>query len=181
MVHRKTKTIMQKAWVKIVSSVLLFFVFVLFSGSLSVAAPYSDQRACEGVCGPGNCTIDPGGSNWVCLTAPKGSALPGLFGKVTPPVGVSPGVSGIGNLIGAVLRILALVSGIWALFNFIIAGYQFMQAGGDSKAVSAAWARIWQSLVGIVVVAASFLFAAIIGQLFFGDATAILKPVLVTP
>ena len=79
------------------------------------------------------------------------------------------------------MQILVVVAGIWALFNFIMAGYQFIQAGGDSKAVSAAWARIWQSLVGIVIVAASFLFAAIIGQIFFGEWDAILSPKLIIP
>ncbi|MEK7521337.1 MAG: hypothetical protein AAB599_00845 [Patescibacteria group bacterium] len=104
-----------------------------------------------------------------------------IFGSITHPTGSTSGVAGLGNLIGAVLQLLVVIAGIWALFNFILAGYQFIQAGGDSKAVSAAWARIWQSLVGIVIVAASFLFAAIIGQIFFGSPTAILSPKLITP
>lgn len=105
----------------------------------------------------------------------------GLFGKINPPAGVTPGVAGLGNLVGAMLRLLVIVAGVWALFNIILAGYQFIQAGGDSKAVAGAWARIWQSLVGIIIVAASFLFAAIIGQIFFGSPTAILSPKLITP
>jgi len=104
-----------------------------------------------------------------------------VFGQIPHPTGSAAGVAGLGNLIGAVLQILVVVAGIWALFNFIMAGYQFIQAGGDSKAVSAAWARIWQSLVGIVIVAASFLFAAIIGQIFFGEWDAILSPKLIIP
>lgn len=103
-----------------------------------------------------------------------------IFGAISPPAGVTPGVEGLGNLVGMVLRLLVIVAGIWALFNFIIAGYQFINAGGDSKAVASAWARIWQSLVGIIIVAASFLFAAIIGQIFFGDPGAILSPQLIT-
>ena len=116
---------------------------------------------------------------FVCYTSTGGSGA--LFGKITPPARVAPEVSGLGNLISAILRLLVIAGGVWALFNFIIAGYQFIQAGGDAKAVGAAWARIWQSLVGVVIIAASFLFAAIIGQIFFGDATAILKPQLITP
>ena len=110
-----------------------------------------------------------------------GGSKSSIFGQVKPPPGVTPGVSGLGNLLGAMLRIMVVIAGIWALFNFILAGYQFIQAGGDSKAVSAAWARIWQSMVGIIIVAASFLFAAIIGQIFFGSPTAILSPKLITP
>lgn len=104
-----------------------------------------------------------------------------VFGSISHPTGSTSGVAGLGNLIGAVLRLMVVAAGIWALFNIILAGYQFIQAGGDSKAVSAAWARIWQSLVGIVIVAASFLFAAIIGLIFFDDPMAILSPKLITP
>lgn len=118
---------------------------------------------------------------WTCYVSGGSGGSAALFGKINPPTGVTPGVSGLGNLISTVLRLLVIAGGVWALFNFIIAGYQFIQAGGDSKAVSAAWARIWQSLVGVIIITASFLFAAIIGQIFFGSPTAILSPKLITP
>jgi hypothetical protein len=70
---------------------------------------------------------------------------------------------------------------IYAFINFIIAGYQYMTAAGDSKSLSAAWGRIWQSLVGMIFIVGSFAMAALMGQLFFGDPRAILSPKLYGP
>jgi hypothetical protein len=53
-----------------------------------------------------------------------------------------------------------------------------MTAGGDPKNFSKAWDRIWQTLMGLMVIVASFLLAAIIGILFFKNPTAILQPTL---
>jgi thiamine transporter ThiT len=106
-----------------------------------------------------------------------------IFGTIALPPGISKGVEqgGLVGLLTAVLRLMVVVAGIYALFNFVIAGYQFMNAGGDSKAVASAWARIWQSMIGIVIVASAFLFAALIGKIFFGSAEAILNPRLYKP
>lgn len=80
-----------------------------------------------------------------------------------------------------ILRLIFVVAGIWAFINFIIAGFGYMNAGGDTKALTAAWARIWQSLVGMVIIVGSFALAALLGQLFFGSPTAILSPTLYGP
>lgn len=106
------------------------------------------------------------------------------FGEVTLPAGLEKlgeGPTAIVTLLNIVLRLLVVAGGIWALLNIIIAGYQFMTAGGDPKQVSSAWARIWQSMVGLILVAGSFLLAAIIGQLLFGSPTAILSPEIFVP
>jgi len=89
-----------------------------------------------------------------------------------------------GGLIGLftnVLRLVFVVAGIYALMNFIIAGYQYMTAGGDSKALSSAWSRIWQTLFGLVIIVSSFALAALFGYLIFGDAGFILRPSIYGP
>lgn len=87
-------------------------------------------------------------------------------------------LTGIMMLLNSILKLAFVVAGIWAFLNFIIAGYGFLSAGGDAKAVGKAWDRIWQSFVGLLVIVSSFLLAAIAGMLLFGDATAILNPTL---
>jgi len=79
------------------------------------------------------------------------------------------------------LRLAFVVAGIYAFVNFIIAGFQYMSAGGDSKALNAAWSRIWNSLLGLILVVGSFALAALFSQLIFGDASFILKPKLYGP
>ena len=103
------------------------------------------------------------------------------FGQVTPPSGLSArfgtdaGIA-IGRLIGLSLRVLVIAAGIYAVINLVLAGYSFMSAGDDSKKVAGAWAKIWQTLLGLAFIAGSFVLAAIFGKLIYGDYNAILSP-----
>lgn len=80
-----------------------------------------------------------------------------------------------------IIRLVFVVAGIFAFINLIIAGFQYMSAGGDAKAVASAFARIWQSLLGLVLVVGSFALAALFGYLLFGDAGFILSPTIYGP
>lgn len=102
-----------------------------------------------------------------------------LVGSITSPLentGYGTVTGGLGMFITNILRLFFVVAGIMALFNFVIAGFKFINAGGDAKAVSAAWDKIWQSLMGLVIIVGSFAIAAIFGQLIFGRADFILNP-----
>lgn len=106
------------------------------------------------------------------------------FGAVSPPKGISQhgtGPEGLFNLLGIGLRLFVVVAGIYALVNIILAGYGFMSAGGDSKAIEKAWGKIWQSLVGLLLVAGAFVITAVISQIIFGDPDVILNPSLILP
>ncbi|HJY98424.1 MAG TPA: hypothetical protein VJ227_01780, partial [Patescibacteria group bacterium] len=77
------------------------------------------------------------------------------FGNITPPetaLGDDAGTA-IGNLIQLVIWVLIIGAGIYALINFVIAGYSFMSAGDDAKKVAGAWAKIWQTALGLAVAA----------------------------
>jgi len=109
-----------------------------------------------------------------------------IFGGITPPAAIqkfSPtgDPSGLIMLFNNILRLLIVAGGIFALLNFIIAGYLFMSANNDPKRIDFAWAKIWQSIVGLLIIAVSFVLAALIGKLLFGDATAILQPRIYGP
>lgn len=109
-----------------------------------------------------------------------------IIGKVTPP----PGVADYGGLIekqglikfaNNLIKLIIVIAGLYAFFNLIIAGYGFMSAGGDPKKVEEAWAKIWQSLIGLLIIAGSFVLAAIFGWMLFGDPGAILQPKITGP
>lgn len=106
---------------------------------------------------------------------------PGFFGNITPPPFISENPAGLITLFNNILRILVVAGGIFALLNFILAGYQFLSASGDPKLINLAWAKIWQSMVGLLIIVASFALAALLGLLLFGDAGAILKPIIRGP
>lgn len=103
-------------------------------------------------------------------------------GKTFLPYGnVGTTGAGIVLFITNIIRLAFVGAGIWAFFNFIIAGYQFMTAGGDSKAIMSAWNRIWQTLLGLILIVGSFALIALFGYILFGDAGFILNPKIYGP
>lgn len=98
-----------------------------------------------------------------------------FFGPVTPPTDYGGVFIGLVPFLNNVLRLIFVIAGLFAFFNLIIAGFGFMTAGGDAKAIEKAWSKIWQSLMGLLIIVASFLLAAIFGYLLFGDPGAILQ------
>lgn len=109
--------------------------------------------------------------------------LADIFGTITPPDAIKkysdPG-TGIGNLLNMVFKSMIVIAGVYALFNLIFAGYAFMSAGDDAKKVAGAWAKIWQSLLGLAIAAGAFVLAAIFGQLIFNQWDFILNPQIPT-
>ncbi len=87
----------------------------------------------------------------------------------------------VGLFITNVIRLFFVVAGIYALFNFLIAGFAYINAGGDSKKLASAWDRIWQSLLGLIIIVGSFAIASLFGYLIFGRADFILNPTIYGP
>lgn len=103
------------------------------------------------------------------------------FGQINLPSEVSDkygteGGAAIGKLLQIIIWILIVGAGIYALINLVLAGYAFMSAGDDSKKVAGAWAKIWQTLLGLAFAAGAFVLAAIFGELIFGRWDFILNP-----
>lgn len=114
------------------------------------------------------------------------SSVTDIVGTVDNPLppeyrGITGSPGGLILFLTNILRLAFVVAGLFAFINLILAGFQFMGAGGDAKAVGQAWAKIWQSLLGLVLVAGSFALAALFGYLLFGDAGFILNPKIYGP
>lgn len=116
---------------------------------------------------------------------PKLALAQGIFGNIKPPPGVDKysGTEGQGFflLLNNILKFIIVAAGFFALLNFIIAGYDFMSAGGDTQKVNKAWEKIWQSILGLAVTAGAFTIAAVVGQLVFKDPGAIINPQIYGP
>jgi hypothetical protein len=115
-----------------------------------------------------------------------------VIGQIKPPPGVENwiGRSRVGGFLTApglllfvstIIKLLIVIAGLYAFFNIVLAGYGFLNAGDDPKKMTAAWAKIWQSAMGLVVIAGSFILTAIISYLIFGDPSVILKPSIYGP
>ena len=101
------------------------------------------------------------------------------FGTIQLP----PGVGRFGTFFSGgpalfitnILKLLIVFAGLYAVFNFVLAGYAFMSAGGDPKKIADAWAKIWQTMLGLIVAAGAFIIAGIISRIIFGDVTMIFR------
>ena len=102
--------------------------------------------------------------------------------------GTGDGTRGIENTNGGlinfgsnIIRLLIVVAGIYALLNFVMAGLAYITSEGDAQKLEAARSKITNSILGLVIVAASFILAAVAGILLFGNAGVFLAPQIFSP
>lgn len=116
----------------------------------------------------------------------------GIFGPIENPFSILGGPaaltgsasgSGLIAILNSLVKFVIIVAGLYTFWNLIAAGYMFMSAGGDPKAIGRAWDKIWQSLIGLLLVAGSFVLAVIFGYLIFGpdNAFILLQPRVFSP
>ncbi|PJE69287.1 hypothetical protein COU96_00535 [Candidatus Shapirobacteria bacterium CG10_big_fil_rev_8_21_14_0_10_38_14] len=111
-----------------------------------------------------------------------------IIGQITPPAPFRSGTGQYGDVASGlipffnnIVRLLIVIGGIWAFINLVLAGYGFLSAGDDPKKMTAAWQKIWQSMLGLLFILGSFVLAAIFGYLLFGSPGAILNPKIYGP
>lgn len=98
--------------------------------------------------------------------------LPNDFKAVTDPAKIGS------DFITPIIILLIALAGIWALIQFVLGGFGYITAAGDPKKVQEAQSKLMHSIIGLVIIAASFVLAALIGAIFFGSATFILNPTI---
>lgn len=108
-----------------------------------------------------------------------------IIGDIEPPDWVEKhgslevgGTEGFGliNFFSNALRLLAVAAGLWAIVNLMMAGFEFVTSQGDQDKIKNAQSKIWNSLIGLIIIAASYTIAAIVGWIFFGNAQMIINP-----
>lgn len=109
------------------------------------------------------------------------------FGKIEAPAAVqeSYGVLGQGagltGLVSNLIILITVVGGIWALFNILMAGFMVITSEGDAKKLSEMSSKISGTVIGLLVMIAAPLLAALIGVFFFGDPMYFLNPEITGP
>jgi hypothetical protein len=105
-----------------------------------------------------------------------------FFGKIAEPPGISEyggdTAQGLIKLLNNILKIVIYAGGIYAIFNLIAVGIEYIGSSGNPETIKTATQKIWMTLLGLTVIASSLLLAALFGLILFGDATAILNPQL---
>ncbi len=96
--------------------------------------------------------------------------------KITPPFGGNwndPG-KGLESFINNGFRLAFVIFGLYSLLNFILAAFNYINSHGDDKNLEKARKLITNSIVGLALIAVTFLVAGLIGAVFFGDWDALL-------
>lgn len=109
--------------------------------------------------------------------------LPAIFGEIKEPY------MGYGDLCGGgliaflsnLLKLVITLGGISVMIIIVIAGLQYVTSSGDPKKVASAGTKIYMAIIGLLIMVASFVIAAVAGQLLFGSPTAILNPQVYGP
>ena len=118
----------------------------------------------------------------VHAVAAPGAGGAGDFGVVKPPVDnpyfTTPNGGGLFLFISNIFKLAGTIGGLFFIIQVIIAGYEYITAAGDAKKVDAAWSKIWQSVLGIIIIASAFTLAGVIERI---TGISILTPKLYGP
>lgn len=104
-----------------------------------------------------------------------------LGGTFTEAGGYSSVQGGLGLLITNLIKLTTIGAGIWFLVNLLVAGTMYIGSNGEAEKITIAWAKIWQSLIGLLIIVSSLTLTAIISKVFFGSYSTILNPVIYGP
>lgn len=105
-----------------------------------------------------------------------------IFGDIQLPSPLAQGYGeydkpggGLVGFLNNVLKMAILGAGLFAVINFILAGYGIITAAGDPEKTSKAQQKIWNSIIGLTLIITSFTLAALLGWVLFRDTNAILQ------
>jgi len=104
----------------------------------------------------------------------------GIFGTINNPTKyASEDGSGLFSLLSNLFKLVGAVAGIFFVIQIIMAGFGYLSANGDPKKTEVAFAKIWQSLIGLAIVSVAFVLASFIGKILGIDN--ILTPTIYGP
>jgi hypothetical protein len=91
-----------------------------------------------------------------------------FVGTLQPPSSKINDLSNIGAFASTLISLLVVGAGLYALVQFLLGGFNYITSGGDAKKAGEARQRIYYSVIGLAIVAGSFVIIRLISQLLFG-------------
>ena len=103
-----------------------------------------------------------------------------IIGPIANPLPQYPSLQGQGLFLflGNILKLVGTIAGLYMIIQIITAGFIYISADGDPKKIQQAWDKIWQSILGLIVIASAFVIASIVER-FTG--ISILTPTIYGP
>lgn len=196
---------MKKILLTLIIFVQMGFVTISMSPTVNALTPETGTCEFQGKCEDGCTKIGQCIDNFKCIVIPgedprtsqsilKKSDKPNCnssdIGGVDLPEGIkqfndSSGGDDLGGesigiivFISNLLKVFAIICGIWAMFNFVVGGYTFITSMSDAGAYEKVRNSITMTIIGLAIIAAAYTIAGLIGLLMFGNAGFILNPQL---
>lgn len=95
----------------------------------------------------------------------------GNLAQITNPVmqnilrgGKDTGGSAVGSLVGSLLGLFVIISFVIAFVYLVLGGFEWTTSGGDKAKLQSARDRITNSLIGLIVVSASWAIMSLVGD-----------------
>jgi len=110
--------------------------------------------------------------------SPVYAAAGDIVGSFTPPAGIKSSLNQTTSFISVIITLLVVVAGIFTLWQLITAGIDYINSSGDKTKVTQAGQKITTAIMGMVIIAGSFVIIALIGFLLYGDPGAFIYPTL---
>lgn len=74
--------------------------------------------------------------------------------------------SNLGGLIDNLIQLAFFAAGLFFFFQMVVGGLQWINAGGDPKAMQSARGRITSAVIGLVIVVGAFAVTRIVERVF---------------
>ena len=103
-----------------------------------------------------------------------------IVGPISIPTEVPTDITKTGDFVSAIVKLLMLVGGVFTLWQFLSGGFQLITSAGDKGKIAEAQQKIQMSIIGLVVMTASFILIGILSLVLFGNFLYILNPVITT-
>ena len=90
----------------------------------------------------------------------------GIFGTISNPTRYpSDKGSGLFTFISNLLKFAGIIAGLFFVVQIIMAGFSYIGANGDPKKAELAWTKIWQSIIGLLIVGSAFIITSVVGKI----------------
>lgn len=109
------------------------------------------------------------------LLAQRKHSLGGIL-EGLGPLGKSGGAGGLAldiknatakfnAVFSTIIGVMTICGGLYFIFQFIIAAYDYLNAGGDMERIKSATRKITQAILGLIVVVAAYAIISLLGRL----------------
>ncbi|MCL5003912.1 MAG: hypothetical protein M1352_01420 [Patescibacteria group bacterium] len=96
------------------------------------------------------------------------AAVPGVDCSqfVSTAAGDAVAFANIGNLLSVLINAVIIISGIFALVQLVLGGFQYISSGGDKVAAQNAREKITYAIMGLAIVVSVVAITQILGAVF---------------